>query len=161
MDLWEAAIFVEGKIEKFDQDGIMPLELVQRLIADSAYWYGHAHGPAKAPKHAERITIGDHGWEVPFGANSFLVEQAIRRCTNQVRDVLAEVFNIDAKRPSAALRERLGTSIRGAVSNYRGERHPALWPVTNGHMLFGTQSIYVRDFVFSYWEIASLRLITE
>src|SRR5688500_185799 len=129
MDVWEAAICVEEKLYKFDQDEIMPLGLVQRLIADSAYWYRHPHGPAKAPKHAERITVGDHGWEVPFGANAFLVEQAIRRCTDQVRVALAGISRTDEKWPSAALRERLGTSIRGAVSNYRGERHPALWPV--------------------------------
>jgi hypothetical protein len=161
MDVWEAVIFVEEKIEKFDQDGIMPLGLIQRLITDSAYWYGHRHGPAKAPKHAERITVGNHGWEVAFGANSFLVEEAIGGCTAHVRGALAKVSNIDAKWPAAALRETLDTSIRAAVSNYRGERHPALWPVTNGHMLFGTQSIHVGDFIFSYWQIANLSLITE
>lgn len=89
------------------------------------------------------------------------MEQAIRRCTDQVRVALVVVSSTDEKWPSAALRERLSISIRGAVANYRGERHPALWPVTNGHMLFGTQSIHLGDFIFRYWQLADLRLITE
>jgi hypothetical protein len=161
VDPWEAAIFVEEKLWKFEQNETIPIGLVQKLIADSAYWYAHPRGPAKAPKHFERITVGAYGWEVPFGANSFLVEQAMLRCNNQVRSALAVVSNTDKKFPSLALREQLATSVRGAVSNYLGEEYQTLWAVTNGHMRFGAQSIHVGDFIFSYWQLAHLGLITE
>lgn len=152
---------VEEKLEKFEEDEIVSIVLAQRLVADSAYWYGYPTGPAKAPKHSERITEGPHGWEVPFGANSFLVGQAIHRCTIQVRVELNKVSNTNEKVPLFALRERLVSSVRGAVSNYRGVEYATLWPVTRDHMLFGTQSIHVGDFIFSYWRLANLQLIAE
>jgi hypothetical protein len=161
MDIWESAAFVEEKLNKLEPDGIVPLGLAQRLIKDSAYWYGHPNGPAKAPKHFEGIISGPHGWEVPFGANSFLVEQAIRRSNKKARDALANVFVTDEKWPSSILREELVHSIRGAVSNYCGEEYPTLWSVTSGHMRFGTQSIHIGDFIFSYWQLAHLNLITD
>lgn len=138
---------------------MLPLGLAQRFIADSAYWYRHPKGPAKAPKHSERITVGPHGWEVQFGANSFLIDQAIRRCTDNVHDVLTTVSNTDEKFPSSALQEQLITSVRGAVSNYLGEIYVAPWPITKGHMLFGAQSIHVGEFILSYWQFANLGLV--
>ena len=161
MDVWEAALFIEKKLEKIEPDGIVPLGLAQRLIKDSAYWYGHSNGPIKAPKHFERIVSGPYGWEVPFGANSFLVEKAIRRSNKKARTVLDSVSLTNQKWPSSILREELVNSVRGAVSNHCGEEYPTLWPITKGHMRFGTQSIHVDDFIFNYWQLAHLNLVTD
>jgi hypothetical protein len=156
IDTIETTTYVMEKLQKCVQNAKVPISLAQRLIKDSAYWYGHQNGPARAPKHYERVTAGPYGWEITFGANSFLVEQAIRRFTDSARAAV-ESFALTGKTiPDKELRKQLALITRGAVSNYQGEVYLTYWPVTDGHMMFGTQSIHVADFVDSYWVVTSL-----
>lgn len=75
MALADEVAHVKAKLSRFMEGERVRLGLAQRLVKDSAWWYGHPHGPARAPKHFERVTNGAHGWEIEFGANYFLVRQ--------------------------------------------------------------------------------------
>jgi hypothetical protein len=69
--LFDEALVVASKLNRFLEGDRVRFGLAQRLVKDSAWWYGHPQGPVRAPKHFERVTNGAHGWEVQFGANYF------------------------------------------------------------------------------------------
>lgn len=133
-------------IERFCSNGRVKLGLAQRLIKESAYWYGHPQGPVAAPRHYERVHMGPHGLQLEFGANKFLVGTAIVRC----RDGLLVMLDaIEAGKPPewASASFRLQRTVCGAVANHFDEEYPQFWETHDGHMLFGTQSIHVPSFV--------------
>jgi hypothetical protein len=142
------------KLAKFDEAGKVPLYFAQRMVQECAYWYGHHNGPARAPGHHERVTGGPHGWEIEFGANKFLVEQAIRRSKAAVLDALNEAEARNTTIDCVALRDKLQKVVRGAVANHLDEEYPTLWATHEGHMLFGTQSIHAGDFVNAFLKIS-------
>ena len=161
MPLRDAVASVRERLARMRPGGKVAFMVAQRLIADSAYWYGHPHGPAKAPKHADRVTTGAYGWEVPFGANSFLVGVAIKGCCETAERALRQVEASGSKGGAPRLRAELELDVRRAVANHAGEQFPHFWAVTNGHMLFGVQSIHLGEFVDSVWTLLRLELVTK
>lgn len=122
------SIDVEAVVENLDLitdgDGDYMRELAEKAVQNSAYWYNHpSGGPARAPKHADRMDYGNTGLEIEFGANSFLVEEAIRRCVATLRAAAEQVLDSEEPADEAGLRARLRLAVRGAVSNYRGEEY--------------------------------------
>src|SRR5262245_39842072 len=75
---------VRTHLEKLEKEGRVSYGVAQRLVRDSAWWYGHPSGPVHAPKHYERVTSGPQGWEIEFGADKFLIEVAIVRCKKEI-----------------------------------------------------------------------------
>ena len=128
-------------------DGEYISETAEKVIRNSAYWYGHPHGPAQAPKHADRLEYGDTGWELKFGANTFLVEEAIRRCASIIEKVAKSVLETDTPIDESKLRRELEYAVRGAVANYEGVEYAGYYDASDGFMHFGTQAIHVASFV--------------
>ena len=139
----------------------VPRELAIRFIEESAWSYFTRNGlPTPAPDHSHRMD-GVHGdWKLKFGANTFLVGQAISRCASTIDRYLAAIKQgHDQNRDE--LVEKLKFNVRGAVANQNGE-YQGYYPVRGNHMMFGNQSINVNDFIqfaLDTWNINEL--ITE
>ena len=159
MTLSDEAAAVTARLNRFLEGGRVRLLLVQRLVSDSAWWYGHPKGPARAPKHFERVTTGAHGWELEFGANYFLVEAAIRRCTVLISDAIRAVLENGVKVDCVKLREDMRWQVRGAVANFNGEEYGSYYDISKGFMHFGTQAINVNDFVETLCMLAEVHRI--
>lgn len=81
-----------------------------------------------------------------FGANSFLVEHAVKRFIDSVRFFL---YKVESGHP-ASYGELLGDlriSVATSVGNYQGDKYPGIYPVKDGRMVFGTQAICIMDCV--------------
>lgn len=159
MALDAAVSAVSQKLQRFL--GIVSIGAAQRLIRDSAWWHGHPHGPARAPKHYDRVVYGAHGWEIDFGANFFLVEKAIRRCAAVIEEACAEVLRTGNTVDASTYRYKMSLAVRGAVANFQGNEYESYYDTTDGFMLFGTQAIRVDDFVNSMCELSDFRLIAD
>jgi hypothetical protein len=139
----------------------MPMEVADRVIRNSAYWYGHPQGPARAPKHAERLTQGDTGWELVFGANTFLVETAVRRCVRTIEKAAEAVKKTDKPINENALARDLAYAVQGAVANYQGLEYSGFYDASDGFMHFGTQAIHVPSFVATICDEAQSYLLAS
>ncbi len=161
MAIKDDVLVVRERLNRMCPGGKTAHFAAQRLVMDSAYWYRHPRGPAKAPKHHERVTSGAHGWEIEFGANAFLVGLAIERGCRAVQSALAVVEVVGQKTGADPLRESLERAVRGSVANFSGDEYPTLWGLTSGHMLFGAQSIHLGEFVQSKWSLLKLHLVAK
>jgi len=124
----------------------VPLRIGQFFIEHSAYWNRPFSGRISAPKHSKRIEYGNFGLELRFGGNYFLVELAIDRCVNTVSHLL-DLFAVGEEYSYELLLEKLRLDVRGAVANYDGNEYRGYYPIVDNNMVFGTQSIDVKDFV--------------
>ena len=124
----------------------VPLRIARFFIKHSAYWDHPTAGWVRAPKHSERIENGHYGYQLRFGGNYFLVELAIARCVDEVVKLL-DLFENGGEYPYEELREKLFLHVRGAVANNDGYEYRGYYPITDNDMIFGTQSIDVKDFV--------------
>ncbi len=158
-DLAGQAAIVRGKLARFIKDGRISAGAAQRLISDAAWWYGHPHGPTRAPDHYKRVTFGRHGWEIEFGANSFLVGHAISRCITAVERAVNQVLTTGSKVQESRLREEMTLAVRGAVANFDGNEYQTYYDVHKGFMHFGTQAINVDDFVRTIWTLTEAHRI--
>ena len=142
-------------------DSVTFLEVAVEAIRNSAYWYGHPHGPARAPRHADRIVDGRHGWEIEFGANTFLVGLAISRCMARIEEAANVAAEIGSPVNERDLRGCLELDVRGAVANFDGNEYLGLYDAGDGFMHFGTQAIHVASFVATVCDRAQIYLIAE
>jgi hypothetical protein len=119
-------------------------ETAVRFVRASAWWLTHVHKPVRAPKHADRLYMSQHGWAVDFGANSFLVGKAIERCMdflNQCREAAATgqiVLRVE-------IESKLKMTISGCVANSSGVEYGGYYPIRNETLEFGAQGIGVDD----------------
>ena len=121
------------------------LSLAQDFIKATAWWHTHSSGsPVRAPRHARRVYHSVHGWSIDFGANSFLIEKAIRRCCNEVNDFLTAMKK-GKKTDINDLKNKIKLHIRGAVSNYDNNEYEVYYPIDGEDMMFGAQSIDIND----------------
>jgi hypothetical protein len=145
-----------------DGDSEYMAELAEKAIKNSAYWFDHpSGGPARAPKHADRLEYGDTGLEIEFGANTFLVEEAIRRCVAALKVAAERALEAEEPADESELRARLRLAIRGAVSNYQGEEYAGYYNATDGFMHFGAQAIHVESFLGTIWDGTEAYLLTD
>ena len=161
MSIFEEATQVRAKLDRFVRNDVVPIGVAQRLISDSAWWYGHPRGPVHAPKHYENVTAGHHGWELAFGANAFLVEKAIRRCIKLIGESVALAEKNAVRVDGKDLRQRLALQVRGSVANFEGNEYDGLYNTSDGFMHFGTQAINVNDFVDTIWKLAEIHRIAS
>jgi Bacterial RNA polymerase, alpha chain C terminal domain len=116
-------------------------ELAKCFIRESALWLTHSsYRPVRAPRHAERLYMSQHGWAVDFGANSFLVGNAIERCR-----MVLDRYRDEAAAGEVVLRSdveaKLKMVISGAVANSNGEEYRGHYPITNNRLKFGAAAI--------------------
>lgn len=127
------------------RDEVIPLEDAKELVAKSAWWHTHSSGsPVRAPNHANRVYKSHHGWVIDFGANTFLIGKAIERCkveVNKHMDLVAQGENPDINE----LKKSLKKHICGAVANNEGYEYDGYYPLNGNDMMFGAQSIDVKD----------------
>lgn len=123
----------------------------QDLISHSAYWYDHPHGPAKAPKHGERVVSGS----IDFGANSTWVAGAVQDMINEVKIVLVAGVKIEAKQ----LLIMLASCLSRNVQNINGDFYVE-YPSEHGYMHFGSQAIHTGEFAREFFELAKCHQIT-
>lgn len=139
----------------------VPLELAERFVKASAWWHGHKSGsPVRAPKHYERIKKSNHGWYVTFGGNQFLVGKAIRRCGFDIDSQIQRIFKGESVSYDE-LKTELKRTISGCVANDKGYEYNNYYPVTDGDMMFGNQSIDVNDGASFLIESSGIRSILD
>lgn len=141
---------VRGQINKACPNQTPVMYVTQRLVMDSAYWYTHPNGPAKAPAWQEKITTGPHGLQIEFGANKFLVGKALKDCCTHLLKVIDRIEKGGYNPNTEQLYQELSSIVRGCVANFENTLYPTPWKLTNGHMQFGAQSIHLGEFVRSY-----------
>lgn len=134
--------------ELCSHDGRVPRLIAEELVARSAWWEGHPAGPVRAPRHAERIDGDERSWFVEFGANSFLVAAAVRDCCQRIRQWVREQQALPVSAKSwERLAGELHVIVRGSIANYRGDTYSGYGRGAQGKLVFGTQAVYVNDFV--------------
>ncbi|MFN3901881.1 MAG: hypothetical protein ACK4ML_16150 [Alishewanella aestuarii] len=126
--------------------GNVRFQISHFFIEHSAYWNHPKAGWVRAPKHADRMETGPYGQQVRFGGNYFLVELAIKRCASTVADLLVR-FENGNEYSYEDLVKKLYLNVRGAVANHDGNEYDGYYPISGNDLVFGTQSIDVRDFV--------------
>ena len=128
------------EVQWLKKDEDIPKELASEFIEKSTWWLDHpSGGDVRSPRHSSNVKLSDrHGWVVDFGANTFLVGIALRRC----RAILIEKFTLaesgrflDAEQ----LREKLAVAISGAVANKAGNEYAGYYPITNGDLLISAE----------------------
>lgn len=132
------------KTKILENNGVS-LTIAQFFIEKCAMWDHPTGRWVHAPKHARRIANGRYGWEVEFGANSFLVGRAIERSTNFIRDIINKI-ELGEVVYSNEISSRLNLIISGSVSNYEGEIFDGYYAIERGLLRFGNQGIDVNEF---------------
>ena len=144
-----------------EDNGRAPIGIVELLIRDTTWWLTHPTGhPVRAPGHFERIHERGGRNEIEFGANSFLVERAILRCAETIRDTAELVETRGKLFDRAELWEKLVKCLRQSVSNYCGDGYDG-YPIRGGFLEFGSTGICVTEFVDAIWQRMKLDGITE
>lgn len=131
----------------FGEKGKIRKETTIYFIEECAYWYLHPSGkPVRAPGHSERIKGSENGWRIDYGANTFLVGKAIERCKKTILDYI-ENIKFEKVKPEDLDKIKIDilNNVSSSVSNY-GNAAYRTYPVENGHMKFGVQSICVDNF---------------
>lgn len=157
----EIAVEISDRLGKLFPMGRVPIGAAQRFVKLSAYWFGHPQGPTRAPKHYERVVMGRRGWEIEFGANRFLVEVAIGRCVEIARGALESWLVTGQRQSLKEINSKMVVALKSSVANMDGQEYPTLYPVSGGHMHFGTQSIHTGDFVNVFMEMTGLSRILQ
>ncbi len=138
--------------------------VAEKFIANSVYWYDHPCGrPVEAPGHINNIYGSEKNWRIDFGANTFLISNAIVRCQKKMilfLDRLDSGYYINL----IDLRNALEFCLRSAVANYEGHKYESLYPLVedkyhNKYMKFGSQAIRTDYFINEIFKLVKLRNI--
>jgi len=159
--VYEIGVVISAK--DFDDDFIVDYSIVDEFIRVSAYWERTESSWVNAPKHAERLQVGKHGYEIQFGGNYFLVELAIQRCLNFLTDVL-ELISENEPYSYNEMISMLTNHILGAVANSNGDEYSGYYPKNGDLMVFGTQGIFIDGFIehlFDLCDIEPLRVLFD
>lgn len=97
------------------------------------------------------------GWS--FGANSFLVEKAIRRCVDHVRTAMDQAVADGSPVAEGELRSALSVAVRQSVARYDGVEFDAPYDATDGFMRFGNQGIRIDDVVDFFMSACKVRRV--
>lgn len=158
----KSAAIVTAELSQLVVNDRVPIGICERLIAESAWWYGHPVGPVRAPNHVDNLYYGMYGCQIDFGANSFLVESAVSQCVAKVR-ATAEMIQLNGEiEKQSILRSSMAICVRYSVANYEGVEFESAYPCDeNGFMHFGTAAISVEDFVQWMWIRTKAHTICE
>jgi hypothetical protein len=138
---------VRDSIDSIIPNGEIDLKLAQSFIRTSAWWHSHSSGQlVRARNYADRIYGSNGDWKVNFGANTFLVGRAIRRCFQTMREYI-DNWEAGIATDPTELVYRLRRHVAGAVAGYNGSEMHGFYPLRGDDMMFGTLSIDVKFFV--------------
>ncbi|WP_431023941.1 phospholipase D-like domain-containing protein [Halomonas sp. H5] len=143
---------VKKNIEKFICQGTysnISIDVARYFARNSAWWLRHPSGrPVRAPGYEDKIYGESPDWRIGFGANEFMIGIAISRCLATLDEA---VNNISAGRKINREDVERGFfyDITGAVANYEGVEYEGYYSAIAGgrDMVFGTQSIDIKDFI--------------
>ncbi|MEC4722770.1 phospholipase D-like domain-containing protein [Noviherbaspirillum sp. CPCC 100848] len=129
-------------------NGQISRELAQSFIRRSTFWHSHSSGHIVSGRgHAKRVYGVAGDWKVDFGANSFLVGRAIRRCFRTVEEYIDKWEAGQPQDASETVRQ-LRRDVNGAVAGYDGVELSGYYSSLSGNdMMFGTTSIDIKFFV--------------
>ena len=70
-------------------EGLVPREIAERFIRESAWWDHPSAGNVRARRHAHRIYGSESDWKIDFQSNTtFYVGKAITRCRQRISEFL-------------------------------------------------------------------------
>lgn len=123
-------------------------EFASEFLRRTCWWLTHSSGRAvRAPGHAYNMYLDQHhGWALEFGANTFLVGKAIERAARLIDDALGAASRSEHVSISR-LEEDIRNAIAGAVARYDGNEYEGSYPITGDDLVFGAQSIDLKDAV--------------
>jgi hypothetical protein len=140
-------------------DADVPHDLAYGLVASSAWWLRHPSGtPVRAPNHAQRLVASSNlGWIVEFGANGFAAGYALSQARIIARDVMQRYQKGEAA-DEAQVRALLGDAVKASVFNHAHELYsPGTYHIEGNDLVFGVQSIDVKDCVDHLIELTGLK----
>jgi hypothetical protein len=140
----EVSQLIEGAKEAVRLKMEHDKQVAIRFVRASAWWLTHARKPVRAPGHADRLQMSQHGWAVEFGANSFLVGKAIER-GNEFLNRCREEASTGQIISRADVEAKLKRIISGCVANSNGDEYGGHYPIRNETLEFGAQGIGVDD----------------
>ncbi len=150
---------IRREIEPFFSDDFEFLSRneARDLISSSAWWYKHPSGPCRASGDSSRVYKTGSLWEIKLGANGLNITGAVRKC---LKSILREIENVNLSNNTGIL-FRLGNSLKydilGSVINYDGDEYEGYYSgLENGHILFGSHSIKIRDFIYAVYDLAEI-----
>jgi hypothetical protein len=111
-----------------------------RLIKKAAVTFLHGY-PTPAPDYIKRIEWGPHGFQLPFGANKFLIARVYLKAEGMINylfDAIEGCKSISRVSAEAALEYCVSSS----VSNYDDEEYN--YPVEEGYLKLGGSGVDVR-----------------
>lgn len=117
-------------------------ELARELIHASAWWDHPSGRYVRAPRQADNVCNLQSGWLVAFGANSFLVGRAIKRCTLVLDEIKSRIQRQEDFSGEEVIK-MLERPISISVCNSSGSEYE--YPPFIGKLRFGSQAIDVRD----------------
>lgn len=146
----EVIASVMEKIAELTRRRRIPLEFVAWTISESAYWYDHPSGPVRAPNHSERLEDGPSGYEIHFGSNIFLAEQAVKFAIDDIKEAVHTANKTNEVINRQKLLRDLRISITLCVAPFGKREGHGCYPIWGtGFMHFGAQAISVQDFLLS------------
>lgn len=142
---------VKRNIDKFISLGVysnVSLDIAKCFARSSAWWLRHPSGPVRAPKYEDNIYGENPDWRIGFGANEFMIGAAICRCLATLDEELEKISSGHKINREDVEREFF-YDITGAVANYEGVEYEGYYSaIEDGRdMVFGTQSIDIKDFI--------------
>lgn len=118
-----------------------------QALKRSCWWVGHPSGPVAAPAYANHLTVLEGEFAVPYGANYFMVERALRNglenipapmATSLLESALAE----QQFRDVLTLTFGMVLSVKGATPTLPPmELHAKKW-----FWVFGAQGVLISAF---------------
>lgn len=130
-------------------NGRVKQEVAEEMIKQSAWWIKPG-GRVRAPRHAERLQGDERSWSLVFGANTFNVATAVKRCCDAIRGWLDQQSkpisqNSIPPRSWVVLTDSLASAIRSSVTGSSGGEFRSYQ--SGNEMVFGTQAVNIVDFI--------------
>lgn len=118
-----------------------------QALNKSCWWVGHPSGPVAAPAYAAHLTVLEGEFVVPYGANYFMVERALRNGLANIREPIDTPL-LDSALAEQHFRDVVSLTF-GMVLSVKGvtptlppmEPHARKW-----FWVFGAQGILISAF---------------
>ncbi len=131
------------------------------FIEKSAWWLKHPSYPVRAPNHKNNVYGSNPDWRIDFGANTFLVGRAIQRCLDTIETAIKEISQ-GQKVTLASIENKMRDDIRSSIANFEGDEYHGYYSaLENNDIIFGTQSIDMKDFITCINELTDFRSIFD
>jgi hypothetical protein len=134
----------------------------RNFVSKITWWHTHSSGkPVLAKGFARKVEQTTKGLALKFGANYFLVGLALQRTKDLINTLLIDYINgkyITLEK----IRNKIIYILRTSVANSQLHRYKKMYPIKDGQMMFGAQSIDVlsaSDYIIDkarVWSVVSI-----